>query len=401
MQKSETAMLKRRDGLGNLFGKLRKGGPVNIAYLGGSITQAPGWRLQTLESLKKEFPNAQLKEINAGIGGTGSDLGVFRLQVDVLEQKPDLLFVEFAVNDSGRKAEDIVKSMEGIVRQAWKANPKLDICFVYTYVEGFEKDIQEGLPPPSIAAMERVAEHYGIPSIDMSLRIFSMMKEGRLVVKAPSGLKTEDGKMVFSRDGVHPLPETGHLIYTDVIMDGLGKLNGATPLMHRLPAQMDKDNWENAKLVPLEPWMLSSGWEPVSRQEMAKLLGTPLQTAWSSCEPGASMTLKFHGRLLGTYEILGPDSGIVSHSVDGAASKISHFGSDCYIYRHKLMLEVNEMKDAEHAVELKLLAEKPDISSCVKRAKEVGVAKDVDKLGKALAWRVAYLAIIGNIEKPK
>ena len=35
------------------------------------------------------------------MGGTGSDLGVFRLQHDVLRQRPDLVFIEFAVNDAG------------------------------------------------------------------------------------------------------------------------------------------------------------------------------------------------------------------------------------------------------------------------------------------------------------
>ena len=37
-----------RDGLPNLFAKLNAGGPVRIAYLGGSITAAQGWRPKSL-----------------------------------------------------------------------------------------------------------------------------------------------------------------------------------------------------------------------------------------------------------------------------------------------------------------------------------------------------------------
>src|SRR5689334_12966880 len=91
----EAKLSRSRNGLGNVIAKLRDGEPVKVAYLGGSITAAPGWRVQTLKWFQQEFPKAQVKEINAAIGGTGSDLGVFRVQHDALQHHPDLLFVEF------------------------------------------------------------------------------------------------------------------------------------------------------------------------------------------------------------------------------------------------------------------------------------------------------------------
>ena len=62
-----------RGGLPNIFAKLQNGGEVSIAYLGGSITAQPGYRVKTFEWFKKEFPQTKLVEINAAIGGTGSD----------------------------------------------------------------------------------------------------------------------------------------------------------------------------------------------------------------------------------------------------------------------------------------------------------------------------------------
>lgn len=114
---------RERGGLPNLFAKLQSPGSVRIAYLGGSITAQDGWRPKTLNWFRTNFPTARVEEINAAIGGTGSDLGVFRLRHDVLEHKPDLLFIEFAVNDSGAPPAQIHRCMEGIVRQTWKNDP--------------------------------------------------------------------------------------------------------------------------------------------------------------------------------------------------------------------------------------------------------------------------------------
>ena len=90
-----------RDGLPNLFAKLQAGGPVRIAYLGGSITAAAGWRPKTLAWFKAQYPAAEVVEINAAISGTGSDFGACRVRGDVMAQSPDLVFLECRVNGGG------------------------------------------------------------------------------------------------------------------------------------------------------------------------------------------------------------------------------------------------------------------------------------------------------------
>jgi hypothetical protein len=106
-----------REGLGNFFAKVKAGKEIKVAYFGGSITAAAGWRVKTLKWLQEQYPNAKFSEINAAIGGTGSDLGVFRCYQDVIAKKPDLVFVEFAVNDGSAPPANIWRTMEGIVRQ--------------------------------------------------------------------------------------------------------------------------------------------------------------------------------------------------------------------------------------------------------------------------------------------
>ncbi|WP_218281181.1 SGNH/GDSL hydrolase family protein [Verrucomicrobium spinosum] len=164
----DAAEVTPRGGLPNVLAKLQAGQAVKVGYLGGSITAAPGWRVKSLKWLQDKFPTAKLSEINAAIGGTGSDLGVFRVQRDVLDHKPDLLFVEFAVNDGGADPARIQKCMEGIVRQTWKVDPATDICFVYTLSEPFLNDLKAGKASRSVTAMEGVADHYQIPSIHLA-----------------------------------------------------------------------------------------------------------------------------------------------------------------------------------------------------------------------------------------
>jgi len=148
-----------RGGLPNVLAKLKAGKEVRVGYLGGSITAAPGWRVKSLKWLQEQYPAAKLSEINAAIGGTGSDLGVFRAQHDVLQFKPDLLFVEFAVNDGGTGPEQIQRCMEGIVRQTWRVDSTTDICFVYTLSLPYLADLKAGNDSRSATAMEAVADH--------------------------------------------------------------------------------------------------------------------------------------------------------------------------------------------------------------------------------------------------
>src|SRR5438093_5270152 len=220
---------RERSGLPNVLSKLKAGADVRIAYFGGSITAQDGWRPKTLNWFRQHFPNARVKEINAAIGGTGSDLGVFRLQHDVLEHKPDLLFIEFAVNDDGAPTQQIYRCMEGIVRQTWRHDPNTDICFVYTLAGDMLETLQREQFPSSASAMEKVADHYAIPSIHVGLEVARLEKAGKLLFKGEKP-KTEteraalSDKILFSPDGVHPYTDSGHQLYFEAVVRSLARI---------------------------------------------------------------------------------------------------------------------------------------------------------------------------------
>lgn len=392
-----------RDGLPHFAEKLRGGArTLRIACLGGSITQAsgwqsPGWRVQVVEALQREYPAVRFEGINAGIGGTGSLLGMFRVRNDVLEANPDLVLIEFAVNDLNRKPDEIIGSMEGIVRQTRRYDSTIDICLVYADCEAFEPILRQGMIPPQIAAMEDVADHYGIPSIHMASEVSRLIAKGAWILKEKGKSVSAAGLPVFSPDGIHPYPETGHRLYAGMIVDAVRTcVKTASPPPRELPVPLNRDHWEDAKLIPFSP-AAGAGWTYRERDALLPLTGTPLPGIWETDIPGTPISFRFRGRFLGFYEILGPDSGIVIHSIDGKETRVSHFQDDCYIHRHKLIPVIEEKTDAEYFVTLTLRSDRPDISACLKRANDAGIAVNPGQLGKNHVWRVAGFAVIGEI----
>ncbi|MCB1236298.1 MAG: SGNH/GDSL hydrolase family protein [Verrucomicrobiae bacterium] len=366
----EAAEVTVRGGIPNILAKLRAGGggEIRVAYLGGSITAAPGWRVKSLEWLKRRHPMAQPVEINAAIGGTGSDLGVFRLEQDVLRHRPDFLFVEFAVNDGGADPARIHQAMEGIVRQTWKANPATDICFVYTVSEPFLADLQAGKCSRSATAMEEVADRYGIPSIHLGLEAARMVSAGGLVFKAEKP-KDEDllkEPWVFSSDGVHPLVETGHELYLRTIARSWEALEAAAgePKPHALAAPLREDNWEAAKLIPLGEVPREGTWQKLDpeKDDLAKRFGRLMPEMWRASEPGAGLRFRFRGTVAGVYDLVGPDGGQLSVALDGEAAKIvPRFDAYCTYHRlSKLQVGGNLDGAAVHEARLTLDAASPD-----------------------------------------
>jgi lysophospholipase L1-like esterase len=399
------AQLSRpRGGLPNVFAKLKRGGEVKIAYLGGSITAQEGWRPKTLKWFRDRYPQAKITEINAAIGGTGSGLGVYRFQQDVLQHRPDLVFVEFAVNDSGTDPKQIWRGMEGILRQAWTANPSLDICYVYTYARGFEADLDKGFNQLAASADEMLAGHYGVPSINMAMRTAALAREGKLLVtpaKDPGGkaLPVPPGVILFSDDGVHP-SDGGHEVYTQVITDALKAMDtGAAATPHRLPAPFISDHWQAAKLVPLDSGMLTPGWKKLSPAEgLGKNFHNRMPAIWEANKPGERITFRFKGTAAALYDLVGPDGAQVVITLDGKVLPLqARFDSYCAYYRLASLTIGEGLEDSVHTVTVEIHPEQPDRSSVtnVEKLKPGFDPKKYDGTG----LRVGSLMLIGDLVK--
>lgn len=390
--------VRQRDGLGNVFARVRDGKPVRIAYLGGSITAAPGWRVSTFQWFKEQIPQQQATEINAAIGGTGSDLGVFRVGHDVLQHEPDLMFVEFAVNDGGASPENIWRAMEGIVRQTWARLPRTDICFVYTFRVGYEKDLGEGFAPRAASAMEMLADHYGIPSINVAQRVVELHDQGLLVYQAD---EAPEGKIHFSKDGVHPLDE-GHRIYSEVVIDALKRLAELEPVDHgkKLAAPYVEDHWQAAKMVPLNAAMLEGNWRQLPADDpLAKAFSGRMGTIWEATEPGSKIRFKFRGSIARVYDLLGPDGGQVTITVDGQTrdKPVPRFDSYCTYHRlATLSVAEGAAADDVHTVSIEIHPEQPDRTPVAFRLKNPDEELKSPKY-QGTKVRASHILVLGEV----
>ncbi len=137
--------------------KARAGEDVTIAYLGGSITEGFAasetdngdcYAEESYNQFKYNYgagDGSNVHFINAGMSGTPSKLGIIRYERDVLAQMkhgeyPDILFIDFAVNDDGECQEQY----ESIIRTALEQGSAVVLMFVL-YISGcqHEKDYSE------------------------------------------------------------------------------------------------------------------------------------------------------------------------------------------------------------------------------------------------------------------
>lgn len=392
-----------RGGLPNVFDKLARGETVRMAYLGGSITAQEGWRPLSLQWFRRQFPAATVQEVNAAIGGTGSDLGVFRLRHDVLESRPDLLFVEFAVNDGGASSAQIHRCMEGIVRQTWRALPTTDLCFVYTLAGGMLDTLKADKLPTSQAAMEQIAGHYGIPSINFGVEVARLEKEGRLVFKGDKPKSDAEKaalgeRILFSPDGVHPYPDSGHDLYLRALVRGMEQLRGLGKVgPHVFEAPFAMDHLEAATMVPLERARLGPGWTKLApeSQSLARNFKSRVPGLWKANKPGDFIEFRFRGTAAGVYDLVGPDCGQVRVRVDDGPEQVRpRFDAYCTYHRLATLMVAQGLSNAVHSVRIAIDAEQPDKAAILAQRQE---HMDDPKRFDDRAWYAGAILLVGEL----
>lgn len=151
--------------------RVRKGENVTIAYIGGSITEGAAVKPANTDSytyrsytkFKEMFGNKggdNVHYIKAGVGGTPSELGMIRYDRDILRDgkiKPDIVVIEFAVNDAGDETNGVC--YESLILNILSAqnNPAVVLLFS-VFVSDW--NLQDRLSP--------VGRHYDLPMVSIS-----------------------------------------------------------------------------------------------------------------------------------------------------------------------------------------------------------------------------------------
>lgn len=230
------------NGLGNTFSKLKQGKNITIGYFGGSITTGVGssnpdalsYRALTTGWFRTQYPGMTISEANAAIGGTGSVIGASRIDKDLIPSHPDLVLIEFAVNDNGADRDTLGRAMERIIRTLRTRLPDTDILMVYTMQADRMYDFyKSGETPDSVVYHQRVAEHYGCSSVNVGEELFNKIhsKQATWNDLAP--------------DTCHP-SDAGYRVYFEQLRDFLEKHKADKP--RKRPAPLPKPLYpENAQ----------------------------------------------------------------------------------------------------------------------------------------------------------
>ena len=185
--------------MADVFQKAQNGEDITVAYIGGSITE--GYNAGTTEFYAKTctdllqgyFPDITVTGVNAGISGTPSLLGNLRLERDVLSADPDIVFVEFAVND-GQEA-DYKNAYESLVRTLLTQEKDIAVVLLFTVLDsGYT--CQEH--------MSKIGANYDLPMISVHDSVYEEIEAGRMTWQ------------VYSNDQSHP-NAYGHKCITDFV----------------------------------------------------------------------------------------------------------------------------------------------------------------------------------------
>ena len=198
--------------------KGRNGEDIKIGVIGGSITEGYAasnennrWANLMSDWWKNTFPESNVVLVNAGWGGTGSDIGTHRLREDLLVHELDFFVIEFSVNDS--EGELALKMMEGMLQQGLTAQSYPGIMLLMLK-QSNGTTAQESHKP--------VAQHYGVPYVS-----FADLIEARL---AKDGVDIND---IFI-DGLHP-NDTGMAYISQFIHEKLDSIYSTLPNENQLP----------------------------------------------------------------------------------------------------------------------------------------------------------------------
>ncbi len=198
----------------DVVNKAKSGEDVNICYIGGSITQGAGatpintecYAYKSFLGFKKLMGDGDnVHYVKAGVGGTPSELGMIRFDRDVLRDgtvEPDIVVVEFAVNDDGDETKG--NCYESLVRRAL-ALPSQPAVMLMFSVFSDDYNLQDRLSP--------VGFRYDLPMASVKDAVVPQFyeREGRILTKNQ-----------YFYDMFHPT-NLGHTIMADCLINIMKK----------------------------------------------------------------------------------------------------------------------------------------------------------------------------------
>lgn len=193
--------------------RAKNGEEITVAYIGGSITEGltagaeKCWAKLSYDWLCEQIPDGKINYVNAGMSGTPSTLGVIRVERDVIKPygNPDIVFIEFAVNDGGSSLDK--DAYESLVRRMLSLDRNTAVVLLFTVLKnGYTCETTH---------MKAIGEHYDLPMISVNTALTPEFSAGRMAWEK------------YSDDESHP-NEWGHELVKDFVANFYTKVLDGT-----------------------------------------------------------------------------------------------------------------------------------------------------------------------------
>ncbi len=202
--------------------RAKVGEELTVVFFGASLTWGANatdqaltsYRARTKDLLEARYPKSRFRCYDAAIGGTGSQLGAFRLERDVLSRKPDLVFLDFSANDDNRNGSPLAfASYESLLRRIVRDGRAPVVAVMFP----FKWEIGPGLESGTTAHLEglsrrkEIAAAYGAPAADAAALIVEQVRKGQTTLDS-----------IWDTDGVHP-GDLGYRLFAEAAFAGFEK----------------------------------------------------------------------------------------------------------------------------------------------------------------------------------
>ena len=266
--------------LKGFMNRAAKGERLTVGFIGGSITQGFSatdpekcYAARTFGWLKKVFPNTEFDYVNAGIGATDSQFGAARVQEDLLPRLPDLVFVEFSVND--HSTPHFCETYEGLVRQIYGSASAPAMVLIHNVYYDTGKS--------AAYYHAQIGRHYDLPCISMQNSIYPAVAAGRLPAEK------------ITADFLHP-NDLGHEFMASVITNFLEKVihDKTQEPQEIFPAPLTENAYEHCvRLQYFNSTPEKSGFEEdmTPQRDITDIF----RNGWSAGEKGAYLEFTFRG----------------------------------------------------------------------------------------------------------
>jgi lysophospholipase L1-like esterase len=280
----------------------RQGQPLSVVFFGGSLTwganasdpQTTSYRGRMMEYLRQRYPKSSFSFHDAAIGGTGSDLGLFRLDRDVLAHKPDLVFLDFTANDGlDSDSRETAVAYETLLHEmVGRGIPVEQVIFGFRYNFGKSYNLDS---VKRRAQHLQLAQAYHTAVGDIYPFIQSQLESGVAKIE-----------VLWAIDGAHP-DDPGYTLFFEAAKNGFEQAIADGRVCALPPKPVFGALYQQRERRELTNLTLPNGWEAVhtyrtslwfdglSSRWMSKVAAVPKKDAATV----APLRFEFDGTLLG------------------------------------------------------------------------------------------------------